>query len=60
VIYRANFTININANERAALVATEPRALRINSNLGNLDVRLSEDDRGAFQNNIRCISGGAQ
>ena len=60
LVYRANFTFNLNANERAALIASEPRALRINSNLGNLDIRLSEDDRRAFQNNIRCISGGAQ
>jgi hypothetical protein len=60
LVYRANFTINLNTNDRAALIATEPRALRINSNMGDLDIRLSEEDRGAFQNNIRCISGGAQ
>ena len=35
IVYRANFTISLNANERAALMATESRALRINSNLGN-------------------------
>jgi len=58
--FKATFNYTLDAAAQSALTTVEARAVRVRTNKGDLDIRLSRDDRDAFQKAVACVNGGAK
>ncbi len=55
--FESSFTFVLDADTQAALIANSARAVRVKTNIGDLDFRLMEEDWQVFQYAANCMTG---
>ncbi len=57
VKFESSFTFKLDADTQAALIANGARAVRVKTNIGDLDFRLTKEDLQVFQYAANCMTG---